>query len=652
MSKISIKYVDINQEQVILVDGLTLDDIKAKFSWILNARTKNAILGKNDDTLIWYSGNWIDGEWFEGIWYSGIFERGVWLNGIFNSVQFDMKSLLNGNFLITDINNKYSHFLTGNWYDGNFENGTFGIDGDFWNDQTIYDIDYKNYSLDWNSNSSNTNWYYGNFNNGYFINSNWISGNFNNGYLKNSLWNTGDFYNGIFDGYEWKNGNFKGGDFVFGKWRYGIVNQINVEVPARFGATNENYDYTVCEWYDGIFENGSFHSGLKFDNSGNTINSTNHKMTIWYGGIWNFGKWYGGQFLNGIWYSGIWFDGVWGAWSSVYKNPNYIENYSSTINDVENSIDNDENTYLYRYGNINSNPNNDYYYVVYSGFTFDDYKNKSELKGVEILIDRSGFYDKISHANTKDYNISIFNENNNISRSGFTDVNGLDEFFNSGVSNDYWYFSGKTSNPPDKITFSGVSINDGDSFIVYLESDLSSHLNFDVIILNSNGTNTNTNLSSTKQYIILNPNSGISNCDIQFLIRASVGQDVSYLTKIYKIKKNINARLFSENNSFEIENIKYGSYNNNLGLILNNSSETNETKLLISAVSNRSYKTSPTFKVESRIHDVNVKLYHTSKPVWSGGTWYNGVFIDGYFLKGNFKGGNVINGVFENVNYF
>jgi hypothetical protein len=56
MSKINIIKVNINQEEVILVDGLTLDDIKAKFSWFLNARTKNAIIGKNKTKLVWYGG--------------------------------------------------------------------------------------------------------------------------------------------------------------------------------------------------------------------------------------------------------------------------------------------------------------------------------------------------------------------------------------------------------------------------------------------------------------------------------------------------------------------------------------------------------------------------------------------------------------------
>lgn len=403
MSKINIRYVNINQEQVILVDDLTLDDIKAKFSWFLNARTKNAIIGKNATKLVWYTGEWLCGEWYDGVWYSGVFHTGIWDTGVFNSVNFEKNLLLNGQFIITDSNINYSHFLTGTWLGGEFNLGTFGINKEFWSSQTTYsDINVNTlngYNVNWTSVSSSTDAYWkdGNFNAGLFINSDWSGGNFRGGNFNNSLWHNGNFYNGTFDGYSWDNGNFYGGDFINGIWYNGIVNELSNIKPARWGSTTLDVDYVVCKWMNGIFNNGSFMSGLVLDSSGNTIPSTNHRMSLWRNGTFNFGNWYGGQFEYGIWNNGYWYGGVWGTWSTDWTSPEIVNTdvpvHSYMLN-PDNINDGDMNTYA---SIIFTGTTNNYYdssgktSVFY--FNFDIPSTASTFTGLQVRVKRSAFFD-------------------------------------------------------------------------------------------------------------------------------------------------------------------------------------------------------------------------------------------------------------------
>jgi len=402
MSKVSIRYVNINQEQVILVDGLTLDDIKAKFSWFLNARTKNAIIGKNESKLVWYSGEWLCGEWFDGVWYSGIFHSGIWDNGIFNSIDFDRNMLLNGDFVIKDINIEYSHFISGEWLNGEFNLGTFGINKEYWNIQSKYtDINVNNfygYYIDWYSGTGSTNtfWRNGNFNDGLFINSEWDNGKFKGGYFNNSLWHNGNFYDGIFDGYSWDNGTFNGGDFIKGIWYDGIVNELSNIKPVRWGSTTLDVDYILCEWKKGIFNSGSFMSGLIQDISGNTIPSINNRMSFWYDGTFNFGKWYGGQFENGTWNDGFWYGGIWGSWSTEWKKPLEVLTNTPT------------NSYMLNKDNINDEDMNTYASIIFTGTTTDynyssgytrtryfDFgisNSASTITGVQVRMKRSAFF--------------------------------------------------------------------------------------------------------------------------------------------------------------------------------------------------------------------------------------------------------------------
>jgi len=56
---------------IIFVDDLTLETVKIKYNWLLNASVKDAIVGQDDNGLVWYFGEWLCGEWYDGTWYSG-----------------------------------------------------------------------------------------------------------------------------------------------------------------------------------------------------------------------------------------------------------------------------------------------------------------------------------------------------------------------------------------------------------------------------------------------------------------------------------------------------------------------------------------------------------------------------------------------------
>lgn len=94
-----------------LRDGLTIEEIKIKWPWLLKGKFENAILGKggfynSGDVLVWYGGNWIDGIW-EGVdvikkvisnWKSGCFLGGTWKNGHFYNGLFGKATWESGIF--------------------------------------------------------------------------------------------------------------------------------------------------------------------------------------------------------------------------------------------------------------------------------------------------------------------------------------------------------------------------------------------------------------------------------------------------------------------------------------------------------------------------------------------------------------------------
>jgi len=297
--KVEIVNTSENIDNIILVSGMTIERLKIKYNWVLNASVKNCILGEDENGLVWFSGEWICGEWENGTWYSGIWHDGIWDNGKWYSYLLDTAMVISNRFVILDKNSTYSEFRSGLWEQGDFYDGTFGYDRVV-SGMTYYDLTGRTFSTAY--------WLDGKFHTGIFKNSVWYNGIFYAGNMIQSYWLYGKFYNGTFARYDWYNGLWYGGDFVEGNWYDGSFYQIDSNIKSRFGTANLELSQT--KWWKGTFYNGEFHSGLNIDVSGNTIPSIDNNKTHWIQGNFNGGKWYGGHFHNGNFYNGYWYGGI------------------------------------------------------------------------------------------------------------------------------------------------------------------------------------------------------------------------------------------------------------------------------------------------------------------------------------------------------
>lgn len=350
--------VNFNEPTFIMVGGISIDDIKIKYNWFLNAEVKDAIIGEDKNGLIWYSGIWVDGTWENGTWYSGTWYDGRWKNGNFYSYDVDITQVKYGKVNIKGKDITKSNFISGSWEGGNFHYGTLGrtrttiktpskIDKEFIinysADFTLTGETLETYIDELDSIRDQTHTLYRKFKspefkNGHFYDG-WMNGSkiydcrFYNGYISSSIWYNGTFYNGVFLGNKWYNGNFYGGDFSNGVWYNGIVSIYNKDIKTRFG-TNYNHinseinlngdvytnmfdniiklgdyqrtynKYQGCIWKNGKFISGEFHSELILDNN-IPIESYDHTLSIWENGEFINGDWYGGTFNNGVWYNGV-----------------------------------------------------------------------------------------------------------------------------------------------------------------------------------------------------------------------------------------------------------------------------------------------------------------------------------------------------------
>jgi len=447
--KVNIKreVLDFGFQNIKFTNGLDLDKVRLRYGWLLNARIKNAIIGEStDNKLIWYSGEWLCGEWFDGYWYSGVFHQGIWRNGDWYSYQLDLSQARNGVLYIEDdASNDNSHFLSGTWIYGTHHNGTFGLNENYWDTQTKYDINYTvltNYNLDWDTTESNCIWKYGNFLDGIFINSRWEYGNFYNGKMINSWWENGLFYNGTFEDHTWITGKWYGGDFLQGKWYDGIFTEIGDNL-SRFGINSGN-GYIVSRWYDGIFLAGEFHSGLK-EISGITFPSEEHLSSRWYEGTFKGGIWYGGQFEQGDWITGTWKDGIWGTWVTenwYYPNLALIHETGNTQWTYTENLTGytDEYAYLqttgvslltsgWTYSNILSFGN----WRDTNGNSFD-LPSGSTITGMQTKIERSAYYNT-TLGGTTDNVVSMYNYNIPASGSNYATQT---DFFTSDKQTIYY----------------------------------------------------------------------------------------------------------------------------------------------------------------------------------------------------------------------
>jgi hypothetical protein len=349
--------VDFNRPTFKMVGGMSIDDIKIKYIWFLNAEVIDAVIGEDENGLVWYSGDWMGGTWESGTWYSGTFHDGRWKKGNFYSYDIDQQEMLKGNLHINQVDITKSIFLSGSWEGGTFHYGIMGLTNEQITIPTNVDLNFVlNYNIDFKI-SGDTYYYYpivntltpdgyrnlpiltyikspvfegGEFINGWANAVKWQSGIFQNGILNNSIWYNGLFYNGYFLGDFWYNGSFFGGDFSNGTWYDGLFTSYKNNVPNRFGVNykgditkyinstlyeQSNYQNTGATWKNGTFVNGEFHSTMNLDSNRNLLPSVNNSKVIWESGIFKNGTWYGG-YINSvdvdstIWENGTFLNGI------------------------------------------------------------------------------------------------------------------------------------------------------------------------------------------------------------------------------------------------------------------------------------------------------------------------------------------------------
>ncbi len=197
-------------------DGLTLDIIKDKFSWLLEEDViiEEVILGYKDNKLIWYDGDWNEGTWEDGIWKKGNFSsKGIWKGGIFENGYFEGK-WYGGEW-------KGLHF-EGEWLDPNNINPTYfkefkdGLTLDIIKDKFPWlleeDVDIKYAILGYDKSTKKLIWYGGFWWGGTWEDGIWKKGDFR----YRGIWKGGIFENGYFEG-KWYGGEWKG-KYFSGEW--------------------------------------------------------------------------------------------------------------------------------------------------------------------------------------------------------------------------------------------------------------------------------------------------------------------------------------------------------------------------------------------------------------------------------------------------
>jgi len=94
-----------------LRDGLTIEKIEKKYSWLLRARMKDAVIGESRGRLVWYNGIWEKGYWNGGTWKSGYWISGTWYNGIWEYGSWSSGTWISGTW------------HRGHWIEGYDRNG-------------------------------------------------------------------------------------------------------------------------------------------------------------------------------------------------------------------------------------------------------------------------------------------------------------------------------------------------------------------------------------------------------------------------------------------------------------------------------------------------------------------------------------------------
>jgi len=285
LDKTIFSLVNVNTEKykVRFVDGLFLQEVEEKYSWFLQAETSDAVIGQNDNGLVWYSGTWRCGRWFGGTWISGDWLSGDWYDGEWYSSPVK-SNILSVEVSANNSDNSLSKWQGGRWFGGSWYGGTW--------------YDGRRYAGDW----YNGIWFNGTWNDG-----NWRGGSFQGGIWVNGIWDGGKFNCDSKLSY-WLDGTFKSGDFENGTWYNGqFGNQSNL--VSRFGTRSVNTRISI--WHGGKWISGEFHSFLNTDSKTSLpIVSDVHYLSVWRTGLWLGGDFYGGvayniDFKGGTWRGGI-----------------------------------------------------------------------------------------------------------------------------------------------------------------------------------------------------------------------------------------------------------------------------------------------------------------------------------------------------------
>jgi hypothetical protein len=278
--------IDLNKYRYQLVDGLSITEFYQRYSWALEGVINEAIIGQDENGLIWYKGLWECGRWFGGSWLSGTWLSGDWYSGFWTSIKISGNAI--NPLIVTDENkepiasNNYSKWFGGRWFDGTWRGGT-------WYNGRVYNID----------------WFRGIWNDGI-----WNDGTWRNGQFRGGVWITGKWESGTFNSSNrpsyWLDGIWRSGDFENGIWYNGVFNSDNG--LSRFGT--KAFNSRTAIWHGGKLRNAEFHSYLNTDNEGNTIDSEYNKYSQWNTGLFQGGEWYGGlalsiNFKNANWYGGV-----------------------------------------------------------------------------------------------------------------------------------------------------------------------------------------------------------------------------------------------------------------------------------------------------------------------------------------------------------
>ena len=62
--------------------GGNQEDAENKFSWLKEAKFKDAVIDITGGILVWKDGVWLNGYWDYGIWVDGVWFNGYWSDGV------------------------------------------------------------------------------------------------------------------------------------------------------------------------------------------------------------------------------------------------------------------------------------------------------------------------------------------------------------------------------------------------------------------------------------------------------------------------------------------------------------------------------------------------------------------------------------------